>query len=167
MTTFSVVANSEIAVGAPITNSLMTKLRDNLHAIIEGDATASSYRIAEAALAAAVVAQLVTNGDSHDHSGGDGSTIPAGGIASAAITRAKLSTSTSSQSGNGTTSAITVSLSPYAFVYDAEADNTAGDPFISGLRAPSPSANADAPQFLFAVEDGRAYSVAWRYVAAS
>ena len=36
-------------------------------------------------LAAAVSNQLVTNGDSHDHVGGDGSPIPAGGLANGAV----------------------------------------------------------------------------------
>lgn len=40
MTTYSAIANSEIAVGAPITNSLKTKERDNLLAIQENDASA-------------------------------------------------------------------------------------------------------------------------------
>lgn len=37
-----------------------------------------SSLITEVKLAAAVVAQLVTGGDSHDHSGGDGATLPTG-----------------------------------------------------------------------------------------
>jgi len=41
--------------------------------------------IAEAALAAAVAAKLVTNGNSHDHVGGDGAAIPAGGLANGAV----------------------------------------------------------------------------------
>lgn len=51
MTTHTVIPNSQIAVGAPVTNALMTALRDNLYAIQEGDASASSYRIQNAALA--------------------------------------------------------------------------------------------------------------------
>lgn len=49
MTTYAAISNSEIAVGAPITNTLMTKLRDNHLAQGEGDATAPD--IAWAALA--------------------------------------------------------------------------------------------------------------------
>jgi hypothetical protein len=41
--------------------------------------------ITEGKLATAVSAQLVTNGDSHDHSGGDGAAIPAGGLADGAV----------------------------------------------------------------------------------
>ena len=46
MTTYSAVANSEIAVGAPITNSLKTKERDNLLAIQENDASAPTIAYA-------------------------------------------------------------------------------------------------------------------------
>ncbi len=46
MTTYSAIANSEIAVGAPITNSLMTKVRDNPLAIQENDATAPTVALA-------------------------------------------------------------------------------------------------------------------------
>jgi len=50
------------------------------------------------------ISQLVTNGDSHDHSGGDGAQIPVGGIASNAITAAKINhtiTRTSTSVANG------------------------------------------------------------------
>ena len=46
MTTYSAIANSEIAVGAPITNSLMTKIRDNPLAIQENDASAPTIAYA-------------------------------------------------------------------------------------------------------------------------
>ena len=46
MTAYSAIANSEIAVGAPITNSLMTKNRDNPLAIQENDATAPTIAFA-------------------------------------------------------------------------------------------------------------------------
>ena len=46
MTAYSAIANSEIAVGAPITNSLMTKVRDNPLAIQENDATAPTVALA-------------------------------------------------------------------------------------------------------------------------
>jgi len=46
--------------------------------------------ITEAKLAAAVVAKLVTGGDSHDHSGGDGAQIPTAGLDDDAVTDAKL-----------------------------------------------------------------------------
>lgn len=49
MTTYSAIANSEIAVGAPITNSLMTKVRDNPLAIQEHDGTAPTIAYATAA----------------------------------------------------------------------------------------------------------------------
>ncbi len=45
MSTYSAIANSEIAVNAPVTNALMTKIRDNPLAIQQGDATASGQRI--------------------------------------------------------------------------------------------------------------------------
>lgn len=85
---YSTIPNSEIAVGAPITNNLMTKIRDNPEAIAEG--LSGATRIVEAALAAAVTAKLVTNGDTHDHNGGDGNQIPEGGILDKAISRDKL-----------------------------------------------------------------------------
>jgi len=40
MTTYSAISDSEIAVGAPLTNNLATKLRNNPLAIAEGDASA-------------------------------------------------------------------------------------------------------------------------------
>lgn len=52
MTTYSAIANSEIAVGAPLTNSLMTKVRDNPLAIQENDASAPT--VAYATLAGTV-----------------------------------------------------------------------------------------------------------------
>ena len=57
MSTYSAVANSEIAVGAPLTNSLKTKERDNLLAIQENDASAPT--IAYATLAGSVSADSV------------------------------------------------------------------------------------------------------------
>ncbi len=69
MTTYTAIANSEIAVGAPVTNNLMTKMRDNPLAIQENDASAPTVAYATTA------GNGVTNGDSHDHSGGDGGTI--------------------------------------------------------------------------------------------
>lgn len=41
--------------------------------------------LTEAKLAAALAAKLVTNGNSHDHNGGDGAQIPTGGIADNAV----------------------------------------------------------------------------------
>jgi len=49
MSTYSAVANSEIAVGAPITNNLKTKERDNLLAIQENDASAPTIAYAATA----------------------------------------------------------------------------------------------------------------------
>jgi len=49
MTAYSAIANSEIAVGAPLTNSLMTKVRDNPLAIQENDATAPEVAYATTA----------------------------------------------------------------------------------------------------------------------
>jgi len=49
MTTFSAIANSEIAVGAPVTNSLMTKNRDNPLAIQENDPSAPDVQYAVSA----------------------------------------------------------------------------------------------------------------------
>jgi len=46
MTAYSAIANSEIAVGAPLTNSLMTKVRDNPLAIQENDVTAPTIAYA-------------------------------------------------------------------------------------------------------------------------
>ena len=57
MTAYSAIANSEIAVGAPITNTLMTKVRDNPLAIQEDDATAPN--VAFAVLAGSVSADSV------------------------------------------------------------------------------------------------------------
>jgi len=52
MTAYSAIANSEIAVGAPLTNSLMTKNRDNPLAIQENDATAPTIAFATSATSA-------------------------------------------------------------------------------------------------------------------
>ena len=46
MTTYSAIANSEIAVGAPLTNSLMTKNRDNPLAMQENDVSAPTIAFA-------------------------------------------------------------------------------------------------------------------------
>ena len=52
MTAYSAIANSEIAVGAPLTNSLMTKVRDNPLAIQENDASAPIVAFATASTSA-------------------------------------------------------------------------------------------------------------------
>lgn len=55
MSTYSAIANSEIAVGAPITNSLKTKERDNLLAVQENDASAPTIAYATSAGNAATI----------------------------------------------------------------------------------------------------------------
>jgi len=62
------------SVGQVLTAAQMTNLQNDIIALANGDSGAPE--IVEAALIAAVVAQLVTNGDSHNHSGGDGGNIP-------------------------------------------------------------------------------------------
>jgi hypothetical protein len=49
MTSYNTISDAEIASGKPVTNSLMTRLRNNLLAMLEGDVTAP--KIALAALA--------------------------------------------------------------------------------------------------------------------
>jgi len=81
--------NLSFAFGAILTSTQMTQLDDNLDALMSKAAgapvLANSYivtamigalQVTEAKLAAAVSAQLVTNGDTHNHSGGDGADIP-------------------------------------------------------------------------------------------
>ena len=55
MTTYSAITNSEIAVGAPVTNNLKTKERDNLLAIQENDASAPTIAYATAAGSAGTI----------------------------------------------------------------------------------------------------------------
>lgn len=51
MTAYRDIPNSEVAVGAPITNTLMTALRDNPLGIQEGDVSAASQRMQTGAYA--------------------------------------------------------------------------------------------------------------------
>lgn len=55
MTAYAAIANSEIAVGAPLTNSLMTKVRDNPLAIQENDVTAPEVAYATTAGTASTI----------------------------------------------------------------------------------------------------------------
>jgi len=66
------------SVGQVLTAAQMNNLQADITALANGDAGAPD--IVEAALAAVVSAQLVTNGDSHNHSGGDGASIPYSGM---------------------------------------------------------------------------------------
>ncbi len=82
------IANSEIDPDSPITTSLMTKMRDNPEAIAAG--LTGAPRIVQGALSSGVQAQLVTNGNSHNHDGGDGAQIPSGGLADNAVITSKI-----------------------------------------------------------------------------
>jgi len=66
------------SVGQVLTAAQLNNMQADMTALANGDAGAPEIK--EAALAAAVIAQLVTNGDSHNHSGGDGGTIPYSGL---------------------------------------------------------------------------------------
>ena len=70
--------NFSFSVGQVLSAANMNNLYANFGAMAAGDSGAPS--IVEAALDAAVTAQLVTNGDSHNHSGGDGAAIPEASI---------------------------------------------------------------------------------------
>ena len=60
MTTYSAITNSEIAVGAPVTNNLKTKERDNLLAIQENDASAPTIAFSTSAGTIASQGDLAT-----------------------------------------------------------------------------------------------------------
>jgi len=62
MTAYSAIANSEIAVGAPLTNSLMTKNRDNPLAIQENDASAPTIAYATTAGSATTAGTITGQG---------------------------------------------------------------------------------------------------------
>ena len=70
MSTYSAVANSEISVGAPITNNLKTKERDNLLAIQENDASAPTIAFATEA---GTVSAIAPSSDLDDTITTDGS----------------------------------------------------------------------------------------------
>lgn len=63
----------------------MTQLDSNFDALAAGESGAPE--IVEAALAAAVSAKLVTNGNTHDHNGGDGAPILKGSLLLSASTQ--------------------------------------------------------------------------------
>lgn len=162
MTTYSAIANSEIAVGAPITNNLMTKLRDNPLAIQENDASAPDVQYAVSAGNADTVdsyhaSQLLAFSN---HTG----TISTGQVASGIISQAKLNTTTTSQSASiADTAEATISMNAYSFREDYECSVD-----IDYLPVNGTSASADSPQFRIRNQSGGGgtYSVAWRYVVA-
>lgn len=78
---WTTIPNTDVDPDSPVTTSLMTALRDNPQAIAEG--AASAPRVVEAGLAAAVQGKLVTNGNTHDHNGGDGNPIAQGALKTA------------------------------------------------------------------------------------
>jgi len=75
MTTYTAIANSEIDAESPITTGLMTKLRDNLLAVQEGDATAPNITDAPASTA---LDDTVTTEGQQSIGVGASYTIPAG-----------------------------------------------------------------------------------------
>lgn len=75
--------NFSFSVGQILTAAQMNNLYANFAALGAGDSGAPE--VDEAALAAAVTAQLVTNGDSHNHVGGDGGPLIAGSLGSGAV----------------------------------------------------------------------------------
>lgn len=78
MVAWTTIPNTDVDPDSPVTTSLMTALRDNPQAIAEG--AASAPRVVEAGLASAVSGKLVTNGNTHDHIGGDGNAIALGAL---------------------------------------------------------------------------------------
>lgn len=112
----------------------------------------------------------VTNGNSHDHSGGDGAQIPQGGIANAAIGRAQLITSTNvSQAGSvSPLNQVNITLDPYSFfpmIHTADAGSAQS--VLTGHT--TDGADADAPRFgiknLDSTDDCT-YDVDYRYIGA-
>jgi len=183
--------NLTFSFGAILTSAQMTQLDDNLDALAAGDAGAPS--IVEAALAAAVAAKLVTSGNSHNHSGGDGALIPnaaviglgscalissvtAAYLASDAVIQAKVKTALGSQSaslGAGGT-LVDVILDAYCFFPDIVTSRIVSSvnnaTHIVAHQETTPSGNADAPTFSLYLPDPKVpydYDVDWRYITAA
>lgn len=114
----------------------------------------------------------VTNGDAHDHDGGDGAAIPAGGIAADAIIRAKIKTATVSMAGalgEGTTTDI-ILANGYAFfpmIHGIENDGTRAAMFADNTDGADP----DSPRFALQENGGStgdgSYDVDYRYISAA
>ncbi len=94
MAVYNAIISSEYAVGAPVTSSWGGKVSNNVNAIQEGDASAAAVRIQQAALSSAVQGQLVTNGNAHNHSGGDGAQLPTDAYQNLSVTGAKVAENT-------------------------------------------------------------------------
>ncbi len=159
MTTFSGIANSEIAVGAPITNSLMTKNRDNPLAIQENDVSAPTN--AYATLAATITSQgALATLDS----------VASAQIDADSVGRSELKTTTVSLSGSlPTNSHVGITLDAYAFfpmIHNGGAADPAGV-FLTGHA--TDGASADNPRFTFYngdLDDTGTYDVDYRYITA-
>ena len=145
MTTYSAVANTEIAVGAPITNSLMTKLRDNPIAITEGATGAPLIQLAAMGAGSVGNSQLITG----------------------AVHTAELSTGGGTTStGAGTT--ITASMTGGRYVFWPQVYNTGGTTYFGTSTSGNiftTSASYVSTVSIYAV--GGTGHVQWLYVATS
>ena len=126
MTTYSAITNSEIAVGAPVTNNLKTKERDNLLAIQENDASAPTIAFATEAGTAGTASTITSQGDLATLD-----TVSQTEIDAAAVGQAELKTSTVENSllkiGAVTDSTldVTVTNAEYPLGGAAKSSNTA------------------------------------------
>lgn len=91
------IPSSSVDADSPLDETLMTQIKDNLDDLDT---------------------RAVTNGDTHDHSAGDGNQIPQGGIANNAVGQGELTTAYDSNSTSisaGATGTVALSAQEYAF----------------------------------------------------
>ena len=140
MTTYTTIANSEIDQDSPVTQTLMTALRDNPIAITEG--AAGAPKVSNAAL----------------------DPIQTGIIANGAVQRAKIQTGTSSAAGSLSSGGfVSVLVSAYSFFPSFNGDR------VVVLTCAETTGSADAPRIGIINNDPdntKSYSVAWRFINA-
>jgi len=177
--TFSAPTDSQIDPNSPVDTTLMTQLRDNDVHLEEwmGKNYTAAVDHDHDGVNSKIVPGTVTNGDSHDHSGGDGAVIPQGGIGASAVGQGELKTalqqSTIGGTGQGdfnfTGGAYTLGWgmggngqsvaahSTAGYVWGIRAQGTAGPSYFQTryLTASEPYnlGNGDIPLFVFAVID--------------
>ena len=109
---FVTITAGQTDANSPLDQPLMDTVRTNLDDL-DTRVTANS-------------AIGVTNGDSHDHSGGDGAPIPQGGIASSAIGQGELKTSAGEVS-TGASADLILPGGSYGFYPQIKSDAAQGD----------------------------------------
>ena len=171
MTTYTAILGSEIDTDSPVTESLMTRIRDNPIAITEGSAGAPKIQNAAIATDAVRAAQIQANAVGASEIAT--SAVGASEIAAGAVHTSELNTATGSASTANQYYAFTMTGGMYTFAPQLRSSSAVNDVYLyggwDGTVWPNPSTSSTS--FVTAMAIGRsgvgtAYAQ-WRYVAAS